>query len=49
VSIAIYDEVQALDYSAAGRTSAVLLAFSFTVLFVTYALQRRFVQAWPVR
>jgi molybdate transport system permease protein len=49
VSIAIYDEVQALDYAAAGRTSAVLLAFSFAVLLVTYALQRRFVQAWPVR
>ena len=49
VSIAIYDEVQALDYAAAGRTSAILLAFSFAVLLATYALQRRFVQAWPVR
>lgn len=49
VSIAIYDEVQALDYAAAGRTSAVLLAFSFAVLLATYALQRRVVQAWPAR
>jgi molybdate transport system permease protein len=49
VSIAIYDEVQALDYAAAGRTSAILLVFSFAVLLATYALQRRFVQAWPVR
>ena len=35
--------------AAAGRTSAILLAFSFAVLLATYALQRRFVQAWPVR
>jgi molybdate transport system permease protein len=49
ISIAIYDEVQALDYAAAGRTSAILLVFSFAVLLATYALQRRFVQAWPVR
>jgi molybdate transport system permease protein len=49
VSISIYDEVQALDYAAANRTSLVLLVFSFAVLAITYGLQRRFVQAWPVR
>ncbi|MCO5169225.1 MAG: molybdate ABC transporter permease subunit [Planctomycetes bacterium] len=38
-SIAIYDHVQALDYAAAGTTSALLLAFSFVVLIVTYSLQ----------
>lgn len=41
VSISIYDHVQALDYAAANRTSLLLLAFSFAVLALTYALQRR--------
>jgi len=49
VSVAIYDDVQALDYSSAGATSLVLLAVSFGVLAVTYALQRRTVAAWPNR
>ena len=39
-SIAIYDAVQALDYPAAGRTSLVLLVFSFVVLALTYGLRR---------
>jgi molybdate transport system permease protein len=47
VSISIYDEVQSLDYAAAGRTSALLLCFSFLVLAITYALQRRSWAAWP--
>jgi molybdate transport system permease protein len=41
VSISIYDDVQALDYAAAGRTALFLLLFSFVTLAVTYALQRR--------
>jgi molybdate transport system permease protein len=41
VSIAIYDDVQALDYAAAGQTAALLLVFSFAALAATYALQRR--------
>lgn len=41
VSIAIYDEVQALNYSQAGLTSLVLLGSSFFALSVTYLLQRR--------
>jgi molybdate transport system permease protein len=41
LSISIYDSVQALDYSAAGRTSLLLVIFSFITLLVTYALQRR--------
>jgi len=40
VSIAIYDSVQSLDYSAAFRTSSVLLLVSFSILATTYALQR---------
>jgi molybdate transport system permease protein len=41
LSIAIYDAVEQLDYAAAGRTSLLLLAVSFSVLLVTYTLQRR--------
>jgi molybdate transport system permease protein len=41
VSISIYDEVQALNYAAAGQTSLFLLGVSFAALAVTYALQRR--------
>jgi len=41
ISIAIYDEVQALDYGIAARTSALLLIFSFVTLALVYALNRR--------
>jgi molybdate transport system permease protein len=41
VSIEIYDQVQALNYHAANQTALVLLAISFTVLCVVYALNRR--------
>jgi molybdate transport system permease protein len=47
VSISIYDDVQAFNYVRAGRTAALLLAFSFVVLAVTYRLQRRSGRAWP--
>jgi molybdate transport system permease protein len=48
VSISIYDEVQALNYHAAGETSFLLLCVSFFVLAVTYALQRRISVVWPM-
>jgi len=41
ISIAIYDEVQALDYTVAARTSVLLLIFSFVTLALVYALNRR--------
>lgn len=41
VSIDIYDEVQALNYAGAGRTSLVLLVFSFLILSVIYAINRK--------
>jgi molybdate transport system permease protein len=41
ISISIYDEVQALNYDAAGRTALFLVGCSFTALALTYALQRR--------
>lgn len=42
VSIAIYDNVQALNYSAASQTSLLLLAISFTILVCVYGMQRKF-------
>ena len=41
LSISIYDDVQALEYGAAGRTSLALLMLSFVALALTHALQRR--------
>jgi len=41
ISIAIYDEVQALDYAVAARTSALLLFLSFVTLALVYALNPR--------
>jgi molybdate transport system permease protein len=41
LSVAIYDDVQALNYQSAAYTSAWLVAFAFVVLCVTYALARR--------
>ena len=41
LSIAIYDSVEQLDYAAAGRTSLFLVAVSFAVLVLTYALRSR--------
>jgi molybdate transport system permease protein len=40
-SIALYDEVQLLDYSQAAHFAAVLLALSFALLLVVTLLQRR--------
>ena len=48
VSISIYDDVEAFNYARAGRTAALLLAFSFVVLALTYRLQRRAGRTWPV-
>jgi len=41
ISVAIYDDVQALNYEAAGQSAAVLLIFAFSALCATYALSRR--------
>jgi molybdate transport system permease protein len=49
VSIAIYDEVQSLDYAAANRTALLLLLFSFAVLSVVYGLNRKAWAVWPLR
>ena len=47
VSIAIYDHVQALEYGAANATALVLLAMSFVVLSMVYALNRKVWAVWP--
>ena len=44
MAVAIYDDVQALDYAGANQASALLLLFAVAVLTLTYALQRRPVQ-----
>jgi molybdate transport system permease protein len=43
ISIAIYDDVQAMDYAAAGRSSLLLVLFALFALSITYTLQRRHV------
>ena len=41
VSIAIYDEVESLNYAAAHELSAMLLVLAFALLFVMFLLNRR--------
>ena len=41
LSIAIYDDIQALDYASAGQTALWLVIFSLVVLCVTHLLGRR--------
>ncbi|PYT49261.1 MAG: molybdate ABC transporter permease subunit [Acidobacteria bacterium] len=47
-SIAVYDDVQALDYAAANQTALVLLLISFAVLCAVYGMNRRVWKLWPV-
>jgi molybdate transport system permease protein len=47
VSIEIYDEVQALNYVDAAKTSALLLLVSYVVLLLVYAVNRRVWSVWP--
>lgn len=42
ISIAIYEQVETLDYSSAHVLSAGLLAFSFLILVTVYAVNRRY-------
>lgn len=46
LAVAIFDHVEALEYGAAHRTAGLLLALSFAVLALVYALQRRSVFPW---
>jgi molybdate transport system permease protein len=47
VSIDIYDDVQALNYAGAAKTAAFLLAVSYLVLLLVYAMNRRVWSVWP--
>ena len=47
VSIAIYDQLQALQYGAANMTALILLAMSFGILSMVYALNRKVWAVWP--
>lgn len=49
VSIDIYDQVQAANYSSANQTALVLLLFSFVVLSLVYALNRKVWAVWPFK
>lgn len=41
ISIAIYDQVESLQYAAAHQLSAILLVFAFVVLLLMFAINRR--------
>jgi molybdate transport system permease protein len=47
VSIDIYDQVQAFDFSAANQTALVLLGISFVVLCLVYGVNRKMWAPWP--
>jgi molybdate transport system permease protein len=49
VSVDIYDEVQALNYAGAAKTALFLLAVSYGVLMVVYAVNRSAWAVWPQR
>jgi molybdate transport system permease protein len=49
VSIDIYDHVQSFEYTEANHMALVLLAISFAVLSVVYAVNRRAWTPWPAK
>jgi molybdate transport system permease protein len=49
VSIDIYDDVQALNYAGAAKTALLLLAVSYSVLLLVYAMNRKVWAVWPQR
>jgi molybdate transport system permease protein len=49
VSIDIYDHVQSLEYAEANHMALVLLAISFAVLSVVFAVNRRVWTPWPAK
>jgi len=49
ISIAIYDDVQSLNYAQANATAMFLLVFSFVILATVYAVNRRAWTAFAVK
>jgi molybdate transport system permease protein len=47
LSIAIYDQVQDMNYTGANITALVLLVMAFVLLSLVYSLNRRFWMVWP--
>jgi molybdate transport system permease protein len=47
VSIDIYDQVEAFNFSAANQTALVLLAISFAALCLVYGVNRKLWALWP--
>jgi molybdate transport system permease protein len=47
VSIDIYDQVEAFNFSAANQTALVLLAISFAALCLVYGTNRKLWALWP--
>ena len=45
-SIAIYDEVEALQYDVANQYALVLIAFAFLILTLVYSINRRMRKNW---
>lgn len=49
ISIAIFDNVQALEYAAANQSALWLLVISFVILSLVYGLNRRVWAVWPFK
>jgi len=49
VSISIFESVETLEFSNAHQMSALLIVFSFTVLFIVFILNQRFPGAGVIR
>jgi molybdate transport system permease protein len=47
LSIAIYDQVQDMNYTGANITALVLVAIAFVLLSLVYSLNRKFWVLWP--
>lgn len=47
-SLAIYDEVQSMNYPLANRYALILLAFSFSILLTVYLINHHFSKANPL-
>lgn len=47
VSIAIFDHVEALEYSAANHAALLLLGLSFVLLAFVYSINRKVLRVWP--
>jgi len=49
ISIDIYDRVQSLEYAEANHVALLLLAISFVLLSIVYALNRKVWPLWPAK